>query len=761
MSKPLAHSARGAVPEQTYRDHVSEVVRLARQFGLEATAFSPGWRESFLVALDMATSYHDLGKLDEIFQEDLNCNRRKTRLNHVDAGVAHLLETGCLEAAVAVYSHHLGLPSFPSENAKRANGLDLRLRDQDSEVAGSPLWRRTNNRLEQYLAIHHGLFSPLARPAKAFGREKGGLPRRLLLSCLVDADHFDTARHYGNEQYVQPLKLRAGQRLIALDRYISSLATSTRPVSDSEHLRRELRQDVYRACRERAVEPGETILACDSPVGTGKTTAVMAHLLRVAAERGLHRVFVVLPFTNIIDQSVDVYRRVLRLPSETEDDMQAVVAAHHHRVGYDREELRHLAARWDSPVVVTTAVEFFETLAANDTGALRKFHQVPGSAIFVDEAHASLSAALWPQMFRWLHELCRNWGCHLVLASGSLARFWALDDFVPPSERPEIPELVSKQVGDRTKSFESQRVCIRTHPERISLMELIDLVLAKPGPRLVIVNTVQSAAVLADALRREKELGTSVEHLSTALTPLDRTETIRRVRARLLSGEDDWCLVATSCVEAGVDFSFRSAFRESWGVVNLLQIAGRVSRSGEYRNAEVWDFRHDDSRGLSAHPQAKLARQILAGLLKKCAAEQRQLSGEDCTEALRLELRNDRGVKALRIEEIDHAEKWAEYPEVARLCKVIQADTRTVLVDAELVRRVEDGDPARSPSWRDIMQRSVQIWANRLDAGRWPVKPIGRDGEVWAWIGRYDKFLGYMAGVLDLMKAGRTGFDPL
>ena len=166
----------------------------------------------------------------------------------------------------------------------------------------------------------------------------------------------------------------------------------------------------------REVKADERIVACDSPVGTGKTTAVMAHLLHVAAERGLRRVFVVLPFTNIIDQSVDVYRRALVLDGESAG-WRGRRASPSRRV--QRRELARLAAthaRWDAPIVVTTAVQFFETLAARETAALRKLHQVPGSAIFVDEAHAAMPAPLWPQMWQWLRELCDDWGCHLVLA---------------------------------------------------------------------------------------------------------------------------------------------------------------------------------------------------------------------------------------------------------------------------------------------------------------------------------------------------------
>lgn len=760
MNEPLAHSAHDGAPEQTYRAHVGEVVRLALQFGREATAFSTKWRDDFLAALEMAAYYHDFGKLDPIFQEDLRRNRRKTRLNHVDAGTAHLLNCRQAEAAVAVYAHHLGLPSFPNERAKNANGLVGMFRDLEKEagITGLKTFQRTGAELPNYLAEHTRIFQPVERVSKPGFT---GLVRRLLLSCLVDADHSDTARHYGNERPVDPPRLQAAERLSALDGYIAELAGTAHPQTERERLRHLLRQEVYRACRELPVKAGETILACDSPVGTGKTTAVMAHLLRVADERRLRRIFVVLPFTNIIDQSVDVYRRALRLLNEGQEEMQAVVAAHHHRADYAAYELRYLAARWDSPIVVTTAVQFFETLAAKHTASLRKLHQVSGSAIFVDEAHAAMPAALWPQMLRWLRELCDDWGCHLVLGSGSLARFWTLDEFVPLSERREIPELVEPEVADRTKDFEEKRVNIRTTPDRLSLPQLAEFVLSKPGPRLIILNTVQSAAVLANHLREECRLGLNVEHISTALTPLDRAKIVQRVRDRLASPWKDWCLVATSCVEAGVDFSFRSAFRESWGLVNLLQIAGRASRSGEYEDTEVWDFRHDECGGLTRHPQAEVARDILAALFKDCSEQGRQPSPADCTEALRLELRNDRGTQALRIEEIDGAERAADYPEVAKLCRIIDAPTKTVLVGAELIKRIESRDRAQFPSWREVMENGVQLWANRLDGSRWPLKPIGPDGELWAWIGNYDNFLGYMAWVIRMLKVGQTGFEPL
>jgi CRISPR-associated endonuclease/helicase Cas3 len=750
-SEPLAHSAHDGSPEQTYREHVGNVCRYSTLFAKDAAAFSPKRREAFLAAVERAAAYHDLGKLDELFQEVLRHNRKnKHKFNHVEAGTAHLLRLKQFEAAFVSYAHHIGLPSFPKEKAKAANKLNLAFRD-DGELVGlsESAWQRTEENLESYLSLHHQLFPVVIGVANsAFP----GLVRRLALSCLVDADHSDTAQHYRQEHELRGLPLLAGERLAALDRYVAGLAPAAPPTTERERQRLRIRQEVYRACRDRTLAEAERIVACDSPVGTGKTTAVMAHLLNVARQRGLRRVFVVLPYTNIIDQSVDIYRLALVLDGEQPD---AVVAAHHHRVEFTGEnwrDLRQLTQRWDAPIVVTTAVQFFETLAASETTALRKLHQVPGSAIFVDESHAAMPAPLWPQMWKWLRELCADWRCHLVLASGSLARFWELDDFVPADERPPIVELVSDEVRKQAAELETSRVELKTKPERLALPELAEFVQSKPGPRLVILNTVQSAAILADHLRTGHESGAQVEHLSTALSPRDRAVIVERVRERLKNRNDkDWILVATSCVEAGVDFSFRTAFRESCGLVNLLQISGRASRSAEYDSTEVWDFRHDEDGLLTLHPHFKTSRHVLDMLFKEGKAD-----ADHCTEALQREINLGTGETEITAQNILQHEKDADYPEVAHLCRLITADTQTVLVNQDLVARFETRDRTKFPNAKEVMLNSVQVWKTRLP--NLDPKPVGFGEELLALRPeQYDGFLGYMKGLLPLLDAQTKG----
>ena len=757
---PLAHSARRGAPEQSYHDHVASVRRFAAKFAREAAAHSECWRERFQAVVELAATYHDLGKLDEIFQDILRRNRPNNEdFNHVEAGTAYLLQQRQGEAALCCFSHHLGLPSLPKEKERFERRLFLRDEKKLNDV-GSRSWERTDELLDDYLARHHAIFEPkLAGPSMRFT----GLVRRLALSCLVDGDHSDTAQHYQEERKLDGLPLRAAERLQALDRYVENLKSDQASKSQKEKDRFRLRQGTYKVCRNRILESTERIVACDSPVGTGKTTAIMAHLLCVASERGLRRVFVVLPFTNIIDQSVETYRKAMVLPGE---DPEAVVAAHHHRVEFGGEkwrDLRQLAQRWEAPVVVTTAVQFFETLASNQTGGLRKFHQVPGSAIFVDEAHAAMPAPLWPQHWRWLKELCDDWNCHLVLASGSLSRFWELDDFVPVEQQCPVSELATGELKDQADAFEAGRVYIKSRDDLLDLTTLADFIIEKPGPRLVILNTVQSAAVLAKHLWDKfypgcewaGETDSRVEHLSTAICPAHRAVIVSRIKQRLRNrGDNNWTLVATSCVEAGVDFSFRTAFRERCGLTSLLQIAGRVNRGGEYTEAEVWDFRHDESGFLNLHPLFKSSRKVLADLFAEYGEH---LGPQHSTEALRREVNSGFGETEKTARQIIDAEKNEEYPKVAQDCRMITADTRTVLVSQELINRFQTRDPKQFPSSREVMRYSVEVWPNKLN--ELPLtSQLGFGGELLGIQANcYDGFLGYMKGLIPLLKAQHDG----
>lgn len=744
MTEWLAHSEgkNPPVPPQTYFKHISEVLKRALE---NVDRISPYYKSNlnfFCDAVRAAAIYHDLGKLDDDNQKVLSKGGGKgLPINHVDAGTANLLDNDLVESALLIYSHHRGIQSIPAEQAK----AELFLRDPN-------LINHTKQFLASYISRHTQSVAMHINKNVNTVSDWTGLTRRIALSCLVDSDHGDTANNYGKEFPISRVEPKWVARLESLDRYVAALSKK-----NELNKRNQIRKEIYEACRKADTNP--SFYACDSPVGTGKTTAVMAHLLKTAIDKKLRHIIVVLPYTNIIKQSVDVYRKALVLPNEKADE---VVAEHHHQADFDALETRQLATLWKSPIVVTTAVQFFETIASNHPSKLRKLHELPGNGIFIDETHAAIPNYLWPQTWKWLKEFSEKWCCHFIFASGSLPRFWELKDMI---ETPEIiPELVQKKLREEALIQEAERIKPIRHSSVLDAKGLIDLILSKPSPRLVIMNTVQSAAVLADkfAKRFYKEkysidlITSNILHLSTSLTPIDREKIVNEIKERLeLPFDDvrrDFTLIATSCVEAGVDFSFRSAFRERAGVANLIQIGGRVRRNIEDFEPTLIDFRIEAPL-FNRHPAFTLSGQILEKLFDENRIET-DSPADLITEALRRELMSDTNEKHKRLQKM---ETEMDYPEVNNLYKVIDADTRFVLIDKEVISKLENYQKVDP---KEINKKSVQIWAskiNKLSLGL--LKGFSNSG-IYVWPYDYDSnFLGYMKGVLPLLEIESEGFQ--
>ncbi len=552
-----------------------------------------------------------------------------------------------------------------------------------------------------------------------------GLERRLLLSSLVDADHTDTARHYGDLPDLSAGTSRWEERLAGLDRYVGDLGRG----SGSRTI---LRSQIYQACR--SATPDHFIWACDSPVGSGKTTAIMAYLLQAAINLGLRHIFVVLPYTNIVQQSVDVYRKALVLPGE---DPEKIIAAHHHQVEFKSADLRFLTTLWDSPIIVTTAVQFFETLGTNQTPRLRKLHQLPGSAVFVDEAHAAMPIHLWPFMWEQIKCLARDWSCRFVLGSGSLAKFWENPRILGEGKAEAIPSMIPADIRAASSIFEQSRVAYRSRSEALTMAALCDWIQATTGPRLVVMNTVQSAAVVARELRQR---GVRTMHLSTALAPVHRESIVSRIRDDLrLNPNLDWVLVATSCVEAGVDLSFAVAFRERCRAASLVQVGGRVNRHGERLEGIVWDFVTNDPL-LIPHPDFRHGRDVVEDLFHK------NMWSEDLTELMTYALEQEfkRCSGEVKIKELSDKEQQGAYPTVAQLTRLISSDTRLVVIDPTLIAALRQR--ARVDR-RELLLHSVQLWVTRIQ--KLALQPIGDESELYAWEYSYDpQFLGIMEGVL-------------
>jgi CRISPR-associated endonuclease Cas3-HD len=746
----LAHSERDGIPAQTYVEHVRNVKEAAVRFARAAVggtddgslAYAQKDGNLLIRCAEESSEWHDLGKLLKENQAVLRGIDRHDHLktNHADAGAAVLMKAWFARdntPALAVYSHHRGLPNIAEEESKE--------KDCYRDIAnGGNDRRRVNMELESLNSLHRKLTG--ASPAEKLEPPTGdfGIFSRMLLSCLADADHTDTAIHY--QQYPEDMKspqLRAEERLEQLDRYVEKF-----PLTDE---RNKLRAMMYQVCKH--AELNENIVACDSPVGSGKTTAVMAHLLNEAIKRKARRVFVILPFTNIIKQSVEVYREALVLPGE---DPTEVVAELHHRADFQSVEARVYNAQWRAPIIVTTAVAFFETIASNRPAALRRLHELPGSVIFVDEAHAALPVKLLPVAWHWMQILADEWSCYWVLASGSLVEFWKIRE-ISEQERC-VPQLVEHSLRQQLTRYEDHRIQYQVIEEPLSREALIEKIKASPGPRLVIMNTVQSAAVIANDLVQsyggETEIPGACEHvmhLSTALTAEDREATVEAIKKRLKPDceddcDTDWTLVATSCVEAGVDFSFHTGFREISSLLSLLQAAGRIGRNGEYNDSRIWSFTMQDDKQLTSNRSTVDSEKILQRFFQR----KMPISPQLCTRAIVAELSSGTGKEQALLKE----EQKRNYAEVGARFKVIDSETVIVIVDEDLKQRIRYGQC----DWRELQRKGIPVRLDHVKKLALP-KLIKNEKEVdciYNWNLRYDSFLGIMSGVLD-EAASRNG----
>ena len=734
--EPLAHSAKpdNGIPAQTYSEHITAVLKRAKDNVSALAQYFSGDAKVIHDAVIRAALLHDLGKLDPANQADLRQGgKRHLSLNHVDAGTSYLARNKEIEAAFFVYGHHRGLCSVPFETGRE----DLFLRDEN-------IYKEVDQKLDDYLADHTEWCEKIDELSGDVAKSGWtGLTRRLTFSCLVDADYGDTAVHYGGETEKKPVSQRWKKRLEKLNEHVQNLQNKP----DVSKERKAQRKKTYDTCRN--VDTQHSLYSCDSPVGTGKTTAVMAHLLRVAIDKKLRHVIVVLPYTNIIKQSVDVYRKSLVLPGE---NPEKVVAEHHHQADFSSYDLRQHASLWTAPIIVTTAVQFFETLAANHPSQLRKLHELPGSAIFLDEAHAAIPTWLWPQAWRWLKDLTAHWRCHFVFASGSLPQFWKNEKITSSVEN--VPNLLGIEQMTQVNKQERKRISYFSCNKEFDIAALIKFIQSKKGPRLVVLNTVQSAAVLAWKMRESNK---QVMHLSTALTPNDRAVLVEDVKKRLLIKNDkNWTLVATSCVEAGMDFSFATAFRESCSAASLIQIGGRVNRHGASAQAEVFDFRVNDPL-MNNNPQIVTSMNVLKTLFDEKYFETKAPT-EIVTEAMRRELMSDFGKFERIASEIIKQEQVNDYPEVAKLCKVIDSDTRLVVVKNEIIEALRRYEKVNS---LELICNSVQIRFFKINSKQFSsfCVPVNNHQEIYSWQGKYDgKFLGYMEAIIPLLELDANGF---
>ena len=518
----------------------------------------------------LAGLWHDLGKLQPDFQRYL---RGEIHPGPPHAWVGAMLAAdrdlrGLLPLVAAIAAHHGQLLNMSPD---AADGIEPggTLRDRMAD------WRDAFARLRAVLPkdVYTAPLPPLpshirnSAPTDLRGVE---LFTRMLYSALVDADRLATAGFYAR---FDPHPTHADLEHDTINDLAARLNThlGAMPARGSPAVI-ELRRHVLAACRARASDrPGRFSLTV--PTGGGKTLSAMSFALDHALQHGLRRVIVVIPYTSIIEQTASVYANVFGKQN---------VLEHHSNLDEQRareddargEDLRKLAAEnWDAPVIVTTTVQFFESLMGAHASRCRKLHNITRSVVILDEVQT-----LQPQFLRTvlglLTQLTDSYGCSVVLSTATPPALRQRDNVTRPGLR-EVREIVPDPTA---MAAAARRVTIEWRIENVTPYALLAEELQSHPQALVIVHRRQDARELAELV------GGDALHLSALMCAAHRASVVAEVKSRLDSGRR-CVLVSTQLIEAGVDVDFPVVYRALAGLDSIAQSAGRCDREGKLTDA--------------------------------------------------------------------------------------------------------------------------------------------------------------------------------
>jgi CRISPR-associated endonuclease/helicase Cas3 len=384
------------------------------------------------------------------------------------------------------------------------------------------------------------------------------LATRFVFSALVDADSLNT------EEWDKGKRREGSSNSIAELAAVTEAAcieTSQRAIEQADGPLNRMRAEVLKECLASAHLPlGSFTLTV--PTGGGKTLSGLAFALRHAAENGLERVIFVAPYTSILEQTVRVFRNVLG---------EANVIEHHSNIDPDGETDRNRQAceNWDAPVIVTTSVQFFETLYASDKKRCRKLHRTGRSVVFLDEVQTFPEQLLRP-IHSALDLLTEQFGASVVHSTATQPRLTIREkkDGVPTHATREIVPGYARHFPVIANRFRMEVLGDVKTP--VSLDQLA-MAVGQHERVLAIVHRRKEAEELA------RLLGSECFHLSARMCAEHRAVVLQEVRERLRRSEP--CqLVATQLVEAGVDLDFPVVFRALAGLETLAQAAGRCNR---------------------------------------------------------------------------------------------------------------------------------------------------------------------------------------
>ena len=580
ITMTIAHKKSDSDVVQTIMEHSYATAKIAEQFSVE-----PLKQINYCMGL-----LHDIGKFQRSFQDRIT-GVKNIKVEHsicgaIEAGKLFGNNAAVLMMQYCIAGHHSGIPDggVQSDTHNESSLYGRLKRESLSEDYSEYKTEITIKQPDISGLAYFMQKCPQCRTDRECFIETFAFITRYCFSCLTDADSLDTAYFCNGRKHIE-LTSDFYDCLRKLNEKLSSFKAET----ELQKTRSVLQQQVY-----DKVSTDSEIYLMNMPTSSGKTLCSMKFALERAVKTGKKRIIYVIPYNSIIDQTVDEFEKTF--------GESAQILRHQSSFSIDdtdkdedyRQLLKNVTENWNAQIIVTTSVQFFESVYANKRNKLRKLHNMADSMIIFDEAHLMPVEYIKPCL-RAVSYITRLLNSEAVFLTATMPDFndlikkYALNDS-------SITDLIT----DRSL-FGNFKKGQFINIGKISEEGLLSQASSQPSS-LIVVNKRRTAAKLYEMLPESK---CKKFHLSTYMTAYDRKRVIDSIKKELAQLYKDYpaldnvpedrhiVVISTSLIEAGIDLDFSTVYRELSGLDSILQAGGRCNREGKRQNGIISIFRFD------------------------------------------------------------------------------------------------------------------------------------------------------------------------
>lgn len=675
---------------QSVKEHCLSTAELAEQYCINEL-------KNVVYAMGIL---HDVGKYQSSFQHKITTGEN-IRVEHSACGAIAAKERYCnalsLIMQYCIAGHHSGIPDGGYAN--------------DTEDM-TTLYGRLKRNFEDYSVYKDELELPdidermfnefLCRDCKNQKDviEKFAFLTRYCFSCLTDADSNDTAE-FCNDMKISEIKSDFKKCLSRINSKLSSFNC----ITELQKSRSLIQSQIY-----SKTDISSEIYLMNMPTGSGKTLSSMKFALERAIKTNKKRIIYVIPYNSIIDQTADLFEYLF--------DDDAHILRHQSSFSYDDKDLsedyknvlRQATENWNAQIIITTAVQFFQSIYDNRRGKLRKMHNMSDSIIVFDEAHLMPINFLQPCL-RAISYITKFLNSEAVFLTATMPDFHRLINNY------SLPDSKITNLIDDTSLFEKFRKCSYVNIGSVDYENLISKACSNPSA-LIVVNKRFTAREIYSLCQGNKF------HLSTYMSAYDRKNTIDKIKDELNRLEEDYpnlenvpderkiIVVSTSLIEAGVDLDFFSVYRELSGLDSILQAGGRCNREGKRKNAEVGIFSiNSESHSVSSNEKSNITKGLLS-----------EYNDISCPESIqkyydRLYFVNKENITKNSISERCSDIRSIPFSKYAEDFEMIDSDTIAVAVERDDVSRklIDDIKHTGFGNRRKLQKYAFSVYRNEFE----------------------------------------------